>query len=80
MSAQPPPRPQSGKNTVSIIGIVLGALGFFLPLILAPAGIVCGVIARSRGERLARAAIIVSVVCLVAGVVVNYLVFSSTQN
>ena len=45
--------PTSPRNTFSIIGIVAGALALLLPIVFGPAGLILGVMARTRNERLA---------------------------
>jgi uncharacterized protein YacL len=73
-------KPVSTSNTLSIIGIVCGAIAFlFLPIILGPAGLILGAVARSRNERLANVALIVSALGLVVGLILGYLVFKSTR-
>ena len=74
----PPPAPQNQSNVLSIVGIVLGAIAFlFCPPLFGLAGIICGAVARSRGERLATAALVVSAAGLVIGMVLGYLVFQN---
>lgn len=71
-------QPQAGNssNTLSIVGIVLGCIAvIFCPPGFGIAGIVCGVVAKSKGERLAPTAIGVSIAGLVVGVVLGILVF-----
>ncbi|ARI54671.1 MULTISPECIES: hypothetical protein [Streptomyces] len=67
--------PQRGaaNNTVSIIAIVLGVIGFlFLPIVFALAGVVLGIIAKTvRHERLSTVAIVVSAVGLVGGMILG---------
>lgn len=73
------PRAEARGNTLSIIGVVCGAVAFlFLPIVLGPVGLVLGFVARSKGERLANVAIIVSALGLIVGMVLGYLVFTST--
>lgn len=78
MSYQPEhqQQPQSGSNTLSIVGIVLGCVAFiFCPPGFGIAGIVCGAIAKSKGERLATTALGVSIAGLVVGLLLGVLVF-----
>ncbi len=73
-------KPVSTSNTLSIIGIVCGAIAFvFLPIVLGPAGLVLGGVAKGRNERLANVALIVSGLGLVVGLVLGYIVFKSTR-
>ena len=44
--------PTSPRNTFSIIGIVAGVLALLLPIVFGPAGVILGVMARTRNERL----------------------------
>ncbi|MGP3990088.1 hypothetical protein [Streptomyces sp. 3N207] len=73
---QPGPPPGNDSNTLSIVGIVLGAIAFiFCPPGFGIAGIICGVVANSKRERLAPIAIGVSIAGLVLGMVLGVLVF-----
>ncbi|AXK35171.1 hypothetical protein DVA86_23540 [Streptomyces armeniacus] len=75
---QPPQYPPNNSNTLSIVGIVLGSVAFiFCPPGFGIAGIICGVVANSKGERLAGTAIGVSIAGLVVGMVLGFLVFRS---
>ncbi|WP_410535894.1 hypothetical protein [Streptomyces sp. KL2] len=72
----PQPQPPNPSNTLSIVGIVLGCVAFlFCPPLFGIAGIVCGVIANSKGERLAKTAIGVSAAGLVVGVILGIVAF-----
>lgn len=69
----------SPGNTLSIIGIVCGAIAFVLcPPLFGIAGIVLGSIGLSRQESLGWWAIGVSVAGLVFGMVIGMLLFSVT--
>lgn len=69
----------SGKNTLSIIGIVCGAVAFlFVPPLFGIAGIILGVVGRSKGERLSTVAIVVSALGLVVGMILSYLVLANS--
>lgn len=73
-----PTIPSTSSNTLSTIGIALGAISFFvLPLFLGAAGIVLGVVGRSRGETRAKTAIWVSAVGLVAGMILGAVMWGS---
>lgn len=67
--------PQRGatNNTLSIIAIVLGVIGFiFLPIVFALAGVVLAIIAKTvRHERLSTVAIVVSAIGLVGGMILG---------
>ncbi|MDK1472050.1 hypothetical protein QNO07_01165 [Streptomyces sp. 549] len=77
---QPHGAPQSAStgNMLSIIAMVLGVIALiFLPIIFGPIGIVLAIIAKMvRHERLATAAIVVSAVGLVGGMVLGAVVNS----
>lgn len=73
----PQQQPKNDSNVLSIVGIVLGCVGvIFCPPGFGIAGIVCGVIGKSRGERLAPTAIGVSIAGLVVGLALGFLVFN----
>jgi hypothetical protein len=72
---QAPVAAPSSRNTFSIWGIVLGCIGLlFLPPLFGLAGVVCSIVAISRGERLGRAALVVAIVGLVGGLVIDVVV------
>jgi hypothetical protein len=54
-------------RTVSIVGIVLGALGLLFGLLLGIPGLICGIVGVSKGNRLGWWAIGVSIVATIAG-------------
>ncbi|WP_229375820.1 hypothetical protein [Streptomyces spirodelae] len=73
---QPGPPPANDSNTLSIVGIVLGAVAFiFCPPGFGIAGMICGFVAKSKQERLAPVAIGVSIAGLVVGMVLGLVVF-----
>jgi hypothetical protein len=62
----------------SIAGIVLGAVAFLIcPPLFGGVGLVFGFVARSKGERLANAAIIVAALGLVIGMILSLAINSS---
>jgi hypothetical protein len=66
-------------NGLSIAAIVMGVLSIlFLPIILGPAAIICGVIATRRNEPLGKVGLIVGVVGMLAGFILGAIVVSST--
>lgn len=68
----------SDKNTLSIIAIVLGVIALLiLPIVFGPAGIICGVVAMNRKERLAKVGLIVAIAGTVLGFVVGFLFVSA---
>ena len=68
-----PAKPVSPSNTISIIGIVAGALALLLPIVFGPAGLILGVMARTRNERLANVALLLAAVGMVVGLLVAFL-------
>jgi len=72
-----PAKPVSPSNTISIIAIVAGALALLLPIVFGPAGLILGLMARSRNERLANLALLLAGVGMVVGVSVAFLVSGS---
>ena len=68
-----PAKPVSPSNTISIIGIVAGALALLLPIVFGPAGLILGVMARTRNERLANVALLLAAVGMVLGLLVAFL-------
>ena len=73
--SQTAPTAQSRGNTLSIIGIVCGVVAvIFLPILFGPAGIILGVIGRTRHERLSTIAIVVAVVGMIVGFILSYVV------
>ncbi|WP_369204985.1 hypothetical protein [Streptomyces sp. PU-14G] len=73
-----PGRPVNDSNTLSIVGIVLGAIAFvFCPPGFGIAGLICGIVAKSKQERLAGTAIGVSIAGIVLGMVIGYVFFRS---
>lgn len=69
---------QKPSNTLSIIGIVCGAIGFLVcPFILGIAGLVLGFVARSKNEPLANVALIVSAIGLVGGIILGLVVYNT---
>ncbi len=76
----PPSDSSSSMNGLSIAGIALGAIGFFIfPVIFATVGIVCAAIAKNRREPLANIALIVSIVGLIGGMIFGAIVAASSM-
>jgi hypothetical protein len=62
-------------NGFSIAGIILGAVAFlFVPILLGPAGLILGAVGKSRSERLAIPALIVSACGLILGMLLGLVV------
>jgi len=72
-----PAKPVSPSNTISIIGIVAGALALLLPIVFGPAGLILGVMARTRNERLANVALLLAAVGMVVGLLGAFLASAS---
>jgi hypothetical protein len=67
-------QPAQPAQTLSILGIVFGAIAFlFFPIVFGPAGLVVSAIGLSKNERLAPVALAVSGAGLVIGFVLGAL-------
>lgn len=67
------------SNVLSILAIVSGVIAvLILPIIFGPIGIVLGIVAKVRHERLSTIAIIVAVVGMILGFALAALVVSQT--
>ena len=64
---------QPGR-VVSIVGIVLGALGILFGILTGIPGLILGIIGAAKGNRLGWIAIVVSVVCTIAGIAIGHAV------
>lgn len=72
---QSAPTAEARGNTLSIIGIVCGVIAvIFLPILFGPAGIILGVIGKTRHEKLSTIAIVVAVVGMIIGFILSYVV------
>lgn len=61
----------------AIAGIVCGALALLVPILFGPAGIILGIVGRSKGAgRIATIAIAVSIVLMIVGFIANALLMS----
>jgi hypothetical protein len=73
----PEDRPARGRGRkLAIAGIVCGAVSFLvLPILFGPLGVLLGLLGLARGERrLGTIAIVVSVLGLVVGFILSFLV------
>ena len=73
----PEDRPAGGRGrNLAIAGIVSGAISFLIiPILFGPLGILLGILGLARGERrLGTIALVVSVVGLVVGFILSFLV------
>lgn len=75
-----PARTDSSSATLSIVGIILGIIAvFFVPPLFGLAGLACGLVAKSKRQRYATAAIVVSIVGLVLGMVLGIAILSARR-
>lgn len=71
----------STARTLTVLAFVFGAVSIlFLPIIFGPAAIVCGAIAWSKGDPLARYALPFAIVAMILGFVLGAIVFSATND
>lgn len=73
----PEDRPTRGRGrNLAIAGIVSGAVSFLvIPILFGPLGVLLGVLGLARGERrLGTVAVVVSVLGLVVGFILSFLV------
>jgi hypothetical protein len=68
----PATRTNQPGRVVSIVGIVLGALGILFGIITGLPGLICGIVGAAKGNRLGWVAIVVSVVCTIAGIAIGH--------
>lgn len=76
-SYAPEDRPSRGRGrNLAIAGIVSGAVSFLvIPILFGPLGVLLGILGLARGERrLGKIAIVVSVLGLVVGFILSFLV------
>ena len=77
MSANPVPSQNS--NALSILAIIFGGISvLILPILFGPIGIVLGIIAKTRKERLSTVGLIISIVGPVIGAILGVLVFAAS--
>ncbi len=70
--------PQKPGNAFSIAAIVLGAIAFlFFPIVLGPAGLILGAVAKSKGEPKATFAMVLAALGTVGGMVLGFVAFSA---
>jgi hypothetical protein len=80
-SYSPEDRPAQGRGRkLAIAGIVSGAVSFLvIPILFGPLGVLLGILGLVRGERrLGTVAIVVSVLGLVVGFILSFLVLYLT--
>jgi hypothetical protein len=77
-TAGPAAAPAARGNIWSIVAYVLGGIAvLFFPSIFGPAGIICAIVARSKGEPQANAALAVAIGGTVLGFILGAIVASS---
>ena len=73
------PVPNQGSNALSILAMIFGGVSVvFFWVIFGPIGIVLGIIAKARQERLSTVGLIISIVGPVIGFVLSALVFAAS--
>ncbi|HVU74458.1 MAG TPA: hypothetical protein VHE83_15940 [Mycobacteriales bacterium] len=70
-SSPTPTRANAPGRTVSIVGIVLGALGLLFSLLLGLPGLICSIVGAAKGNRLGYIGIVVSIACTAAGMAIG---------
>jgi hypothetical protein len=61
-------------RTVSIVGIVLGALALLLGVFTGIPGLICGIVGVAKGNRLGWVAVAVSVLAMIVAIAVGFAV------
>ena len=76
MTTQPtgPAEPAAPSNALSILAGVAGAFALVIPIVFGPAGVILGVMARSRRERLANVGLLLAALGMAIGLIVTFLV------
>jgi len=73
------PVPSQNSNALSILAIIFGGISVIIfPIIFGPIGIILGIIAKTRKERLSTVGLIISIVGPVIGAILGVLVFAAT--
>jgi len=73
------PVPSQNSNALSILAIIFGGISVIIfPILFGPIGIVLGIIAKTRKERLSTVGLIISIVGPVIGAILGVLVFAAT--
>jgi hypothetical protein len=69
--------PRTRSNTLSIIAIVLGVCAIVIfPPVLGVIGVILGVIAKTKGERLSTWGIVIPIVGMVLGLILAAIILS----
>jgi hypothetical protein len=73
------PVPSQNSNALSILAIIFGGISVIIfPILFGPIGIILGIIAKTRKERLSTVGLIISIVGPVIGAILGVLVFAAT--
>jgi hypothetical protein len=73
------PVPSKSGNALSILAIIFGGISVIIfPILFGPIGIILGIIAKTRKERLSTVGLIISIVGPVIGAILGVLVFAAT--
>ena len=73
-----PPMQAKASNGLSTAGIILGAIGLlFVPMAFGTAGLILGIVAKTKKEPRANVAIAVGIIGLVGGVILGAIVGAS---
>jgi hypothetical protein len=73
------PSPAKASNSLSTAAIILGVVGLlFLPIVFGTAGLVLGIVAKSKNEPKANVAITVGAISLVGGMILGAIVGAAT--
>jgi hypothetical protein len=69
----------SKARTLTILGFVFGGISIlFFPILFGPAGITCAALGLSKGDRLARWALVVAIVGMVGGFALGVLAYAAS--
>ena len=75
---QQPMRP-SASNNLSTIAIILAAIGLlFVPIVFGTAGLILGIVAKSKQEPRANVAIAIGIIGLVGGIILGAIIGAAT--
>ena len=70
-----PPMQAKASNGLSTAAIILGAVGLvFVPMVFGTAGLIFGIVAKTKKEPLANVAIAVGIIGLVGGIILGAIV------
>lgn len=70
-----PPMQAKASNGLSTAAIILGAIGLlFVPMVFGTAGLILGIVAKSKKEPRANVAIAIGIIGLVGGIILGAIV------